>query len=182
MLTSKCTIWRTAARDLSRSLRIKPSMINTIEQFEERLVNLNPAANDFVLHADELIEALSPEIADSVYLPILRFFEANPEADCGAPGALVHHVESYFPNYVVALKDSVRRTPSYNGVLMINRILNSNLTATDRAEYMGLLNAVLTHRSATPQIIEMTRRFIKRRNTIDSEQPGSVGRSTAAKP
>ena len=98
-------------------------MIETIDEFERRLNALNPEDDAFVIDIDELIEDLAPSLNNKVYEPIFHFFEIHPEADCGAPGTLVHHVEDYYPNYVDSLIESVHRRTSYNGVLMINRIL-----------------------------------------------------------
>lgn len=144
-------------------------MITGVDDFRNQLMRLDPYADEFVIDADELVEALSPEIADSVF----EFFEAAPDADCGAPGTLVHHVEQYYPNYLPGLKESARRKPSYNGVLMINRILNSDLSKAERAELMEILQAVVADQSAPDEVIEMAEGFVKRREQIDSEQGGA---------
>lgn len=148
-------------------------MITSTDDFRERLKRLDPYADDFVIQTDELVEGLSPEIANAVFPAVFEFFEAAPDADCGAPGTLVHLVEHYYPNYLAALKDSVRRRPSYNGVLMINRILNSDLDRAERFELMEILRATVTDQDAPEEVIEMTERFIARREQIDSEQDGS---------
>ena len=133
-------------------------------------MGLDPYADEFVIQADELVEHLSPEIADSIYPAVFEFFEATPDADCGAPGTLVHHVEEFYPHYLPALKQSVRRKPSYNGVLMINRILNSDMDETERSELMQILRATVVESSAPDEVIEMVERFIRRREQINSEQ------------
>ncbi|MEM0896215.1 MAG: hypothetical protein AAGJ79_04950, partial [Verrucomicrobiota bacterium] len=138
-------------------------MITSVEDFRERLIRLDPYADEFVIHADELVEGLSPDIADSVYPAILEFFEAAPDADCGAPGTLVHHVEGYYPNYLAGLKESVKRKPSYNGVLMINRILNGDLDAADRSDLMQILRDTAANQDAPDEVIEMVEGFIERR-------------------
>ena len=148
-------------------------MITSADNFRKQLMCLDPYADEFVIQADELVEQLSPEIADSVYLAIFEFFETAPDADCGAPGTLVHHVEDYYPNYLSALKDSVRRKPSYHGVLMINRILNSDLVDAERSELMEILRATVADRAAPDEVIEMAEGFIERREQIDSEQGGA---------
>lgn len=147
-------------------------MIETASEFRHRLMQLDPLADEFVVDADELLEDLSPEIADAVYPVIFEFFEATPEADCGAPGSLVHHVEHFYPNYLAELKDSVRRAPSYNGVLMINRILNSDLSSPERNELMEILAAISAKADAPEEVARMAERFIGRRRQIESEQAG----------
>jgi hypothetical protein len=142
--------------------RFVEDVISTVAQFEEKLKSLDPAEVDFVLRVDEFVGDLSLQIAPMVYEPIFRFFEAHPSADCGAPGTLVHHVEDYFPNYVTALRQSVARTPSYNGVLMINRILNSKLSDEERTENLAVLRSAVDHDSAPETVRAMARRFLAR--------------------
>jgi hypothetical protein len=137
-------------------------MIATLGEFEQRISALDPEQVDFVLRADDLVAALSQEIAPLVYEPILRFFEAHPRADCGAPGTFVHHVEDYYPNYVVALRQSVSRAPSYNGVLMLNRILNSKISDAERVEYLAILRSVISNASAPDTVRSMAKRFLDR--------------------
>src|SRR5688572_2445555 len=102
-------------------------VIESMDEFERHLSQLDPEHVAFVLRVDELIVQLSPSLKAYAYQPIFRFFEAHPGAHCGAPGTLVHHVEAYYPNYVTALVESVRRISTYNTVLMVHRILNSEL-------------------------------------------------------
>jgi len=137
-------------------------MIPTVDEFERRLNGFDPEKEDFVLQIDDLVASLSQDIAASVYEPIFHFFENHPKADCGAPGTLVHHVEEYYPNYVASLRDSVRRAPSYNGVLMINRILNSNISDEERTEYLNTLRSVVSKGTAPEEVRSMTKRFLDR--------------------
>lgn len=78
-------------------------MIESVAEFECLLNELNPVDNEFVVQADELLEQLPANIASHVYPVVFAFFEKHPEADCGAPGPLVHHIEHYYPNYVETL-------------------------------------------------------------------------------
>jgi hypothetical protein len=132
------------------------------------LPDLDPSNDDFVLQTDELVANLAENIQDAIYDAILRFFERHPEADCGAPGTLVHHIESYYPNYVRSLRESVRRAPSYNGVLLINRILNSNISESDRQEYLTLLRSVMNEERTPDTVRDMAGRYLHRQ-----EQRGS---------
>ena len=137
------------------------SMIETADEFENRLRLLDPEEGAFVIRADALIENLSPSINDKVYAPIFRFFELHPHADCGAPGTLVHHVEDYYPNYVDALIDSIHRKTSYNGVLMINRILNSDIDDELRRRLCDALLRASNDATAAPHVREMAVRFVQ---------------------
>lgn len=137
-------------------------MIATIEELERRLKQLDPESVDVVVRMDELVDALEQGIAPLVYEAVFRFFEAYPAADCGAPGAFVHHIENYYPNYVSALRQSVNRCPSYNGVLMINRILNSETSLEERAEYLKVLKSAVNSASAPDEVRSMAERFLVR--------------------
>lgn len=139
-------------------------MIETLEEFERRLGDLDPEEVDFSLRCDELIEVLSPSLNDAVYNVILRFFEAHPGAICGAPGTLVHHVETCYPNYVDALIDSVKEKPSFNGVLMINRILNSKVDDELARRLFDALVLASKDASIPLHVREMAVRFVERQS------------------
>lgn len=136
-------------------------MIETTEEFEKRLILLDPNDDAFVIRADELIGDLSPSINDKVYEPIFRFFESHPHAACGAPGALVHHVEDYYPKYVDALIDSVHRKTSFNGVMMINRILNSDVDDELRRRLFDAVLRASNDDTAPSHVREMAVRYVK---------------------
>jgi len=137
-------------------------MIDTVHEFESRLRSLDPGHYAFVVRADELVADLSANIKDKVYEPIFRFFELHPDADCGAPGTLVHHVEEYYPNYLDALVDSVRRKTSYNGVLMINRILNTKIDDELRERLLGVVTLASHDENAAHHVREMASGFVRR--------------------
>jgi hypothetical protein len=140
-------------------------MIAAVEEFETRLKRLDPDDNAFVLQGDELIGALAPSIADKVYLAILQFFERHPNADCGAPGTLVHHMEEFYPNYVDALIESVNRRPSYNGALMVNRILNTDIDPKLRSRLLAVLNGIIQgDKQVATHVLEMVRGFVERQS------------------
>lgn len=138
-------------------------MIETVEEFSTRLNRLDPGEDAFVLRADELICDLASSIADRVYSAILAFFERHPNTDCGAPGTLVHHTEQFYPNYVDALIESVNRTPSFNGALMVNRILNSDVESELRLRLLAVLTGIITNDGQlAASTLEMVRGFIDR--------------------
>jgi hypothetical protein len=140
-------------------------MIATVEEFETRLNRLDPDDSAFVLRIDELIGDVAPSIADKVYLAILQFFETHPNADCGAPGTLVHHIEEFYPNYVESLIESVNRRPSYNGALMVNRILNSAIDPKLRSRLLAALVGIIKgHEQLAAHVLEMVRDFIERQS------------------
>jgi hypothetical protein len=138
---------------------VQSHMIENIDEFEARLRLLNPDEVDFVHQTDELVEALDPGIRSNVYEAVFRFFEAHPDSDCGAPGTLVHHLEEFYPNYVDALVDSLHRKPSYNGVLMVNRILNSEVKGGLRTRLLKSLQKAANDANSSKQVRVMASKF-----------------------
>jgi hypothetical protein len=88
-----------------------------------------------------------------------RTFTATPDLKL-AP--FVHHTEAFYPNYVDALVQSVQRQPSYNGVLMVHRILNSKVDAGLRRRLLESLRMATTNPFASKHVREMASRFADR--------------------
>jgi hypothetical protein len=144
--------------------------MNSFKEFEKQLFRLDPAATDFVRRVDRLVEAV-PECDrnDGLIEPVFAFFEAHPLDDMGAPGTLVHLTEEFYPRYTERLLDSLRTRPSYNAILMTNRILNGQLSDHERSKYMS----ALVEAAKTPDLPKILRdlahRFLERRRTLDAE-------------
>jgi hypothetical protein len=129
-------------------------------EFERALFAIDPSRADFVLVVDDLLAAAQPEAYERMIPAIFRYFERHPLEDMGAPGALVHFVERFYPAYKPLLFASVKTHPSYNSVLMINRILNSCLTDAERREYLSALEIIATSSSAPTEIVTEAQSFI----------------------
>jgi len=137
-------------------------MITTPEAFSELLFQLNPDDDAFVLHVDDLVTNTIPDVLERAYPAIFRFFEAHPENDCGMPGTLVHMMEDYYPNYVDELIESVNRVPSTNSVLMVNRILNSDVDEELRNRLIQCLRDTCTRKNAASLVKEEAQRYLDR--------------------
>lgn len=137
-------------------------MIDSVETFSDRLNGLDPDDDAFVRHVDELVEQTSPATLEVAYPAIFRFFEAHPENDCGMPGTLVHMMEDYYPNYVDELLESIKRMPSTNTVLMVNRILNSDVEDVLRDRLIDCLRAARTHNDSPSLVREEAQRYLDR--------------------
>ena len=137
-------------------------MIETIDEFSRRLEQLDPDDAGFAVETHDVIKELSPSVAENVYTAIFLYFEAHPEADCGSPGALVHHIEKYYPNYVDALIQSVNRQPTFYGVWMINRILNSSVKSGLRQRLFESIVRASNDPLAAPHVREMARDDVER--------------------
>lgn len=138
--------------------------MNSITNFELDLMKLNPRSDNFVIKVDQLLEQYENEDYEPLIPAILSFFEKHPVDDCGAPGTLVHLIENYYPNYVPQLIESVNRRPTYNTILMINRILNSELTSQQRQELMRLLNNIKSDQKLESELRNEAADFIEYQN------------------
>jgi len=124
-----------------RSLRASDFDLNDVESSGmERLYELTDAAL-------ELNEpgTLMPEM--------FQLMERLPEEDLGSPGPLVHTLEA-MPGYEPYLSESMRRKPSSLSVWMVNRILNSSVSADRRVVWLALLEKA----TEDPEIPESVRR------------------------
>lgn len=98
-------------------------------------------AGDYMARLYEVCDELedAPDSATAVE-PVLRFIERNAERDLGAPGPLVHFIETV-SGYEEALLQSLQRLPTDLTVWMLNRILN---VAEDeqRSRYLELMRSI----------------------------------------
>lgn len=56
---------------------------------------------------------------------LLSLLERHPEIWFGDPGAIVHFIEQFSPDYEILLLESVKRSPSFTTVFMVNRCINA---------------------------------------------------------
>lgn len=74
---------------------------------------------------------------------MFALMERLDDVDLGAPGPLVHALESTGRDYEAPLEESVRRKPSPLSVWMVNRILNTD--PPDRQSWLDLLTLAAAH-------------------------------------
>jgi hypothetical protein len=132
----------------------------TASEFESRLLALDPQAVDFEVQADELLTQANLLESNDLLISIFKFFEAHPSEDAGAPGSLVHFVEHYYPSYKATLLTSLSTCPSTGVVLMTNRILNSELSPSERLEYLSALERVMADPLAIPAVRDRAQHFL----------------------
>lgn len=145
--------------------------MNVTERFEKALFLIQPRDDEgHLLEIDTLIEQVNPEDLDLCFTPIFKYFEAYAEYDFGAPGTLVHFLESGYPRYMPELRKSLERRPSYNSVLMVNRILNSNLESSERQELMSTLTQVQKREEVCGAVRSLATMFVEsqRRKTFNT--------------
>jgi hypothetical protein len=75
---------------------------------------------------------------------ILRVLERHPQVEFGAPGPLVHALESYRGQYEQLLLASLHRRPTATTIWMLNRLLNA-ATETARPSLIDLLHHLQKH-------------------------------------
>ncbi|MFM2429394.1 MAG: hypothetical protein RLZZ511_607 [Cyanobacteriota bacterium] len=70
-------------------------------------------------------------------------------------------MEFYYPNYYVdELIESVRRIPSINTVLIVNRILNSDVDDDLRSRLTHCLRAACTHKNSASLVQAAAQRYL----------------------
>ena len=117
------------------------------------------------LNAQSLDEILAGfrTVADPVRVMPAMFavMERWPDANLGAPGPLVHAIESLgIATFEPTLVASVQRQPGRLNVWMVNRILNSNLDEERRKRLLNVLLAVKDHPTASAATIAASQRFL----------------------
>ena len=128
--------------------------MDNIKEFEKELMGLSPRDDDFSYLVDDLLSKVPEESMQQIIPSIFRFFEAHPLDECGCLGALVHLIEDFYPSYVEQLKKSLESRPSYNTILMLNRILNSDLDERERIDYINLLKSISLDSKVETQLRE----------------------------
>ncbi len=128
---------------LSGALAVQGGLVpNCITEFCDGLAKLE--CDDYVLDKlYDLVDLIENQTdISAAYDSIFQFMENNPVSDIGSPGPLVHLLEEHFPSYVPKLIDSINKSPSLTTIFMLHRILNSDISNSERSQYMELLNRV----------------------------------------
>ncbi|QDT66377.1 hypothetical protein V22_36440 [Calycomorphotria hydatis] len=139
-------------------------MIEDAEDFRRCLFILDPEHPGFPRHCDDLLDSLSRDVAENAYVHIFEFFRRYPESDMGAPGSLVHFVEQYYPDYMPALLHDARVYPSYNSILMVNRILNSEIPNQERSDLMDILRSTKNRDDIPDRVNELAADLLEFQN------------------
>ena len=119
-------------------------MKSNITQFCNALEKIEPEKSggliSYLYDLVDLLEGVN-EITP-IYDSVFQFLEKYPSADIGNPGPLVHLLERHYPDYVPKLIASIEQKPTYNSIIMLHRIMNSELSKEDESKYLALLKAV----------------------------------------
>lgn len=95
---------------------------------------------------------------------MLGLFERYPETtllgDRGEPGPIVHAIEQ-IPGYEAALAASLERSPSYYGVWMVNRILETERPPEERNAWLAVLRHVAQSETAASSVRGTAQEFLE---------------------
>ncbi len=120
------------------------AMITDLNSLRAVLAEIDAYDDDIQGLSCDLLEQFNPSLGAAVCPVLFAFFEAHPGADVGTPGPFIHHIESFYPDYLPELRASLSRTPSRPAVTMLHRLLNSaDLADALRAELMTDLSRMV---------------------------------------
>lgn len=115
--------------------------------------------NEDFYETEQILEKVNAEeVADSYIEPILHFMEENPDIDYGAPGPVVHFMEST-DGYEDLLIESISRTPISHTIWMLNRIVN-DINSKNRKKYFKLMKKQLKRKDISDDLKEEIEEYI----------------------
>jgi len=88
---------------------------------------------------------------------LLAIMERHPLDDFGMPGAMVHFMERFYPDFLPFLFRSVRRAPALHTVWMLNRCMNGS---SDKEPYRSALHDVVNNENADQAVRDSAREFL----------------------
>ena len=122
-------------------------MISELLQEIEDLIG----SDDFDYELDEKMELIKAEGAGiETVPPLLQIMERHPLDYFGMPGAIVHFIEKFYPDYEPYLIESLKRRPTLHTVWMFNRCINAASDKKD--EYLMLMKAIADREDIEPEI------------------------------
>ena len=137
--------------------------MSQLDRLEAGLLSAAASADvvgELALLAEELREL---GVGVAAIRPILKFMEAHPHIDLGAPGPLVHFVEQFFgAGYETELLASLGRRPTAHTVWMLNRVINGTKTSAALETMIVGLRAVEQHPAADAEARLQAAGFLER--------------------
>ena len=128
-------------------------MISELLQEIEDLIG----SDDFDYELDEKMELIKAEGAGiETVTPLLQIMERHPLDYFGMPGAIVHFIEKFYPDYEPYLIESLKRKPTLHTVWMLNRCIN---VSSDKDEYLNLMRIIADSEDIEKEIRDSAREF-----------------------
>jgi hypothetical protein len=104
--------------------------------------------------------------------PILAFMETHPEIDFGAPGPIVHFVETFHGRgYEEHLAVSLQRQPTSMTVWMLKRLINGTQLVESRREWIAIMRNAHNHALADSSVRLLVAEFLERLSAADGSDP-----------
>lgn len=128
-------------------------IIKEIESFTSR----NDDWFDLENFLGELFNTHNPELGLDAMLGI---YERYPDEDNDILWGMLHGIEG-IENYELKVIESVKRKPSFFGVLMIHRILNANISSVEDINLLNTLKDVINNSAVTNYVREETERLVQ---------------------
>ncbi len=129
-------------------------MINKLLQEIEELVG----SDYFEYDMEEKMSLIKTEGAGiETVIPLLQIMERHPLDDFGMPGAMVHFIEAFEPDYEIFLVESLKRRPALHTVWMLNRCINGN---SQKNEYINLLKEISNSNDIEKEIRNSAQEFL----------------------
>lgn len=129
-------------------------MIDSLLSKIEQLVG----SYDFEYEMEEIMDKIEAEGAGfEIVEKLIGIMERHPLADFGMPGAMVHFIEKYDPEYIPLLINSIKRSPALHTVWMLNRCINGS---ENKEEYINLLKQVAENNNLDKAIRESAQEFV----------------------
>ena len=115
-------------------------------------------SDDFEFESEEIMEHLEAEGAGfEIVEQLFAIMERHPLDDFGMPGAMVHFIESFYPDFLPLLISSVRRAPAMHTVWMVNRCING---AADQEALLSVLRDTANDETVDQAIRDSAKSFL----------------------
>ena len=127
---------------------------------EEMLKKLEAliGSDDFEYDSEVIMNQLAAEGAGSEIIEALfGMMERHPLADFGMPGAMVHFIEDFDPEYIPLLIRSLQKRPALHTVWMLNRCINGS---EQKEDFLGLLRNIAGNDAIEQEIKALAQEFL----------------------
>ena len=115
-------------------------------------------SDDFEYEMRDRMELIKAEGAGfETVVPLLQIMERHPLADFGSPGAMVHFIETFYPDYEPYLIESLKRRPTLHTVWMLNRCINGKFA---KEEYLTLMKDIADREDIEIEIRNSAQEFV----------------------
>lgn len=136
-------------------------MNNNTEIIVEKIKKFTPNDDDWLDLEDILAELFSCKEPELGLDAMIEIYEKYPDEDNDVLWGMLHGIED-IGNYEMKVIESVKRKPSFFGILMINRMLNADINSIGYIDLVEILKTAVSNPFASNFIKEQALRFINR--------------------